>query len=182
LSGVCQTLSLVAAPVFGLLSDAFHTPTILLYASIISFIGYFGIFLLHSPTQSLVWLLVSIVGIGEIGMLISSLSLVTTSSVSASLELTDKTYESSSITLPSHLSRGSIAGMYSVCGSIGILIITLVGGYLFDEWNSVGPFFFLAMGHIVFTLITLFILWKDAYGSKKLGLPGIFQRKQKLHL
>lgn len=40
--------------------------------------------------------------------------------------------------------KGSIAGVYSLAGGIGILILTKVGGLMFDKVSSVAPFYMLA--------------------------------------
>lgn len=44
----------------------------------------------------------------------------------------------------SHL-KGSIAGMYSFVGGAGILLLTKLGGALFDSWTPGAPFFMLAI-------------------------------------
>ena len=38
--------------------------------------------------------------------------------------------------------RGSVIGIFNLTGAIGILVASLVGGYLFDYWRSAGPFIF----------------------------------------
>ncbi|EME48743.1 hypothetical protein DOTSEDRAFT_103922, partial [Dothistroma septosporum NZE10] len=41
--------------------------------------------------------------------------------------------------------KGSIAGMYSLAGGAGILILTKLGGALFDSWTTGAPFFLMAI-------------------------------------
>ena len=41
--------------------------------------------------------------------------------------------------------KGSIAGIYSLAGGAGILLLTKLGGYLFDEWSPSAPFYMLAL-------------------------------------
>lgn len=41
--------------------------------------------------------------------------------------------------------RGSVVGLFNVCGSVGILSIAAIGGVLFDAWMPGGPFVFVAM-------------------------------------
>ena len=36
--------------------------------------------------------------------------------------------------------RGSVIGTFSLCGAIGILFASKVGGWLFDNWMATGPF------------------------------------------
>ena len=44
----------------------------------------------------------------------------------------------------SHL-KGSIAGIYSLYGAVGILLLTKLGGFLFDTLSPVAPFYILAI-------------------------------------
>lgn len=45
--------------------------------------------------------------------------------------------------------RGSVSGAYSFCGTIGIIIISKVGGVLFDVWMKGAPFLLLGIGHCI---------------------------------
>ena len=38
--------------------------------------------------------------------------------------------------------RGSVIGVFTLTGAVGILIASVVGGYLFDHWLKTGPFVF----------------------------------------
>ncbi len=44
-----------------------------------------------------------------------------------------------------HRLKGSIAGVYSLAGGFGILLLTKLGGYLFDSQSPVAPFYVLAI-------------------------------------
>ena len=46
--------------------------------------------------------------------------------------------------LQNHL-KGSIAGVYSLAGGVGILLLTKVGGLLFDKVSPVAPFFMISV-------------------------------------
>lgn len=55
----------------------------------------------------------------------------------------------------SHL-KGSIAGVYSLCGGVGILILTKLGGQLFDQVSTGSPFFIMAgFNGLLFLMIIL---------------------------
>jgi MFS family permease len=41
--------------------------------------------------------------------------------------------------------RGSVVGVFTLSGAVGILIASVVGGYLFDHWMRTGPFVFFGM-------------------------------------
>ena len=124
--GIAQTCALVGAPLFGFLADRFESRRSipLLIASIVSFVAYFSMFFLTDPIGQAGWMypLLCLVGFGEIGMIVTSLCLVT----SAKLVQPDI--------------RGSVAGCYSLMGVLGLLVSTKVGGWLFDSWRYTAPF------------------------------------------
>lgn len=41
--------------------------------------------------------------------------------------------------------KGSVAGVYSWCGGAAILLLTKLGGYLFDVWSTGAPFYLMAI-------------------------------------
>lgn len=41
--------------------------------------------------------------------------------------------------------KGSVAGVYSWCGGAAILLLTKLGGYLFDSWSAGAPFYLMAI-------------------------------------
>ncbi|CAK7268347.1 hypothetical protein SEPCBS119000_003015 [Sporothrix epigloea] len=51
--------------------------------------------------------------------------------------------------------KGSIAGVYSWCGGAGILLLTKLGGYLFDHWSWGAPFYMMAIFNAVLLLASL---------------------------
>lgn len=55
--------------------------------------------------------------------------------------------------------RGSISGTYSFIGAFGIIIISKVGGVLFDKWNRDGPFLLLGIGHCLIALFSVVVLF-----------------------
>lgn len=64
----------------------------------------------------------------------------------------------------SHL-KGSIAGVYSFAGGAGILLLTKLGGALFDSWTPGAPFFLLAIFNAILVVAVLVVgggsaLWR----------------------
>lgn len=53
--------------------------------------------------------------------------------------------------------RGSIAGVYSLAGGLGILILTKAGGNMFDNVSQVAPFYMLALFNMML-LVTAMVL------------------------
>ncbi|KAI9203643.1 major facilitator superfamily domain-containing protein [Polychytrium aggregatum] len=148
LGGVAQTLALIGAPIFGWLSDRLYRPIVTMIASVIGFAGYFAMFLTTNPTSSAMYGVVCLVGLGEIGMIVSSLSLVTSKAVP-------------------HSVRGSVAGMYSLFGAVGILINSKLGGYLFDAWTEGSPFFVMSIGHAISFVVAIVVIFSDIRQLRK---------------
>ncbi|KAJ3275384.1 hypothetical protein HDV01_000676 [Terramyces sp. JEL0728] len=146
LSGVAQTFALIGAPIFGYLSDRVYRPIVLLIASVLAAIGYLLMSFQQNPTAGINFLYLFLVGFGEIGLIIVSLGLVTHTSVPVG-------------------SKGSVAGIASFSGALGILIISKFGGYLFDNWFPGAPFLLLAILHFIFISLSLIIIASQVVGN-----------------
>ena len=118
-----------------------------------------------------VFLLVTLIGISQIGAIVCSLGSlgrgvlqtdvvnVITSSDGEEQEILIETADGAGETAPlledpdalpeDTVSRvrlkGSIAGVYSLCGGAAILLLTKLGGYLFDSWSAGAPFYMMAV-------------------------------------
>lgn len=73
--------------------------------------------------------------------------------------------------LPSHPQsrdhlKGSIAGVYSLAGGVGILILTKVGGVMFDRVSPVAPFYMLALFNLSLILAGLFVRSVDYWRGR----------------
>jgi hypothetical protein len=53
--------------------------------------------------------------------------------------------------------KGSVAGVYSWCGGAAILLLTKLGGYLFDVWSTGAPFYLMAIFNGVLLLASVSI-------------------------
>ncbi|KAK5110905.1 hypothetical protein LTR62_005443 [Meristemomyces frigidus] len=73
----------------------------------------------------------------------------------------------------SHL-KGSIAGVYSFAGGAGILLLTKLGGALFDSWTEGAPFFLMAIFNAILFVAVLAIGGGKAFvrrqNARKSGL------------
>lgn len=160
LTGISQFIALVFAPVFGYLSQRYSRFNIpILIASMSGIIGYLGLAHLSSPeTKNIdgrggsptVFLIVSLIGISQIGAIVCSLGLLgqailhkghVDGAESAPLlpSLSGDRHSRSRVQL-----KGSIAGIYSLFGGAAILILTKLGGYLFDKVSTSAPFYIMA--------------------------------------
>lgn len=52
-------------------------------------------------------------------------------------------------------SRGALFGLFSLVGSLGVLVINKLGGYLFDEVSPKWPFLMTLIAFSAFTGLTL---------------------------
>lgn len=194
LTGTSQLVALLFAPVFGYLADRyrrFHVP--LLAASVSGIVGYVSFAKLESPETEgksgtpLVYAIVALLGISQIGCIVCSLGLLgrgisgledtdgsrilpdpvqsgqhespedqanstTIDTLTPTIFPGDGDHESTNLLChngsgnPSqnHL-KGSIAGIYSLGGGTGILLLTKLGGFLFDTKSPASPFYMLSL-------------------------------------
>lgn len=184
LTGVSQLIALLCAPLFGYLSDRYRRFNIpLLVASVFGIIGYTSFALLISPEvkniegrggSPVVFLIVALIGISQIGAIVCSLGLLGRGVLGAEggYNLSSQLPESRSapsrvlnddtetaplvgIAIPvsrSHL-KGSIAGVYSLSGGAAILLLTKLGGYLFDSLSPGAPFYMMAIFNAILLVV-----------------------------
>jgi len=182
LTGVSQLIALLCAPLFGYLSDRYRRFNIpLLVASLFGIVGYIAFAKLVSPEvkdvegrggSPIVFLIVSLIGISQIGAIVCSLGLLgrgvlgDEGGYNLSSQLQNTTahlanpeeralLDSSQPKIPSsrnHL-KGSIAGVYSLSGGAAILLLTKLGGYLFDSLSTGAPFYMMATFNAILLVI-----------------------------
>jgi hypothetical protein len=153
--------------------------------------GSFGIFFI-----------VALLGISQIGAIVCSLSLlakgietevpqkfdhfsIPASENCASNDGYTPNHEATTPLLPNHLRhirdgsssraalKGSIAGIYSLGGGAGILLLTKVGGLMFDKVDVGSPFFMMAIFNGVLFAVTLVSdigqAWKRKHNQHSFG-------------
>lgn len=88
--------------------------------------------------------LLCLIGLGEIGMIVTSLCLVTSNRL-VRAEI-----------------RGSVAGCYSLMGGLGILVSTEIGGILFDSWRETAPFLLMSLlGSVTMIGAAAVVTWES---------------------
>ncbi|CCH46501.1 putative glucose transporter HXT5 [Wickerhamomyces ciferrii] len=135
LVGICHTVSLVFAPIFGYLADKHGRKNSMILACVLGLVGSFGFAFLKNPKSATAIVFSCFFGAGEIGSILVSLSLCT-----------DK----------KRAHNGSISGVYSLIGGIGILLISKAGGFTADYWVG-GPFIILGSFQIITILFSLYV-------------------------
>jgi MFS family permease len=186
LTGISQLIALLCAPAFGYLSDRYRRFNIpLLVASVCGVAGYTAFAQLISPEvknvdgrggSPVVFLIVALIGISQIGAIVCSLGLLGRGvlgdeggyNLSAQLDqdgASNPALTSNPDTEPllnglseeypssrSHL-KGSVAGVYSLSGGGAILLLTKLGGYLFDNLSTGAPFYMMAIFNAVLLVV-----------------------------
>lgn len=186
LTGVSQLVALLCAPLFGYLSDRYRRFNIpLLVASMFGIAGYTAFAQLQSPElkdihgrggSPAVFLIVSMIGISQIGAIVCSLGLLGRGVLGdeGGYNLSGQLHDAQSGSgLPSndatetaplvtssqkrsgsraHL-KGSIAGVYSLSGGAAILLLTKLGGSLFDSLSTGAPFYMMAIFNAILLVV-----------------------------
>lgn len=160
MTGVCETVALIAAPIFGYLSSRSKRRGLpMMAASLAGIVGYplFATQFDPDPADKgkrvLAFLAVGLIGVSQIGAIVCSLAILSNGILSSPNEqgeaeghhgerqtLLHPPYSKAERTSLSNL-KGSVAGIYSFYGGAAILILTKVGGLLFDKLSVGAPFY-----------------------------------------
>jgi nitrate/nitrite transporter NarK len=161
LTGVSQLIALLCAPLFGYLSSRYSRSNLsLLLAAASGVAGYAAFGVIRDPDpkseqgSSGVFFIVALIGISQIGAIVCSLGLLA-HGVQEDDARTDGPVENDSESAPlmradespkvsRRAIKGSVAGIYSLSGGAGILLLTKGGGLLFDKADAGSPFFIMS--------------------------------------
>ncbi|KCV69703.1 hypothetical protein H696_04111 [Fonticula alba] len=147
ISGIAQTCALAFSLVAGWLSTRLDPVLSLLLQSMIAVVGYSAMAMLTDPTDTMALVFACVLGVGEIGIIVSAQALVTRRA-------------------PSGI-RGAVAGTYSLFGSVGILLCSKLGGYLYDVWRPSAPFaIFAFFNGLVVVCAGALSLYERVYGPR----------------
>ncbi|POR38741.1 Uncharacterized protein TPAR_01051 [Tolypocladium paradoxum] len=192
LTGVAQFLGLICAPLFGYLSGRTGWVNYsIVVATVFGMIGYLILPQLASPEfknldgrggHPIIFLVVALIGISQIGAIVCSLGSLGQGVLAVELPRSvrrepsiapdeDESAESEPLirisTEEDSVSRvrlkGSIAGVYSLCGGAAILILTKLGGALFDRLSNGAPFYMMAIFNGMLLVASLFMDASQAF-------------------
>ena len=188
LTGVAETVALIFAPIFGYWTAKVSRKELpLLVASVAGIIGYPLFANQFDPDNSntakrvTAFIAVALIGISQIGAIVCSLGTLSkgvlmgtpkSSSVDTSQEegndshideadplLTFTKQPKEEVSLSSL--KGSVAGVYSLYGGAAILILTKVGGLLFDKLSLAAPFYIMAIFNAMLMVVcAIASVWK----------------------
>ncbi|KAG6126668.1 hypothetical protein E4U38_006819 [Claviceps purpurea] len=212
LTGVAQLMGLLCAPVLGYLAGRrrgrVNYPIVV--ATVFGMVGYVLFPQLASPETknvdgrggtSAVFLVVTLMGISQIGAIVCSLGSLGQGVLAAAdsnpgvrwepsymsgdgdenessevpesqplMRPSNNEEESARLSVPAPISRvqlkGSIAGVYSLCGGAAILLLTKLGGVLFDSVSRGAPFYMMAVFNGGLLVASLCMDAAQAFGGR----------------
>ncbi len=118
--GITQGAALLWSPAFGFIGDRVNRLTLLIVGFLLAAIGYGWVSFLEDPAATASLPALVLLGVGLASTVLSSTLLLGQEA-------------------PVHL-RGSVFGLQSFCGALGILAISAGGGRLFDTVGPHAPF------------------------------------------
>ena len=149
LVAIVNVVPLPFAAVFGYINDQRNRVSGVIVATAVAAVGYLWFGSLASPLMEGPWYLSIalwagiVMGFGQVGSVIAGQTLI-------GQEADPKI-------------AGSTLGAFNFFGSIGTLVSSVLGGYLFDVWTNGGPFLMMGIGS---TLLLLFAIYVRArHGS-----------------
>jgi len=143
-SGMAQVFSLVFAVVSGYIASRTRDPLKGLAAFALFGVLAYGVSpAVSDPSAYSVYGVALMWGIAEISMIIFA-------QVAVAKELGEL-----------HGIQGAVAGAYSMAGSLGIITITYVGGWLFDVWIPQAPFVLMAIASGITAMVAICVMIVD---------------------
>ncbi len=137
LMGIVGGGGLLIAPFLGIMADRINRVSALMVGLLLNVIGYGLVFFVDDPTGVFIKIAAVTVGFGQVGGTITAQVLIQQHAI------------------PKF--RGSIIGLFSVCGAAGIMVTVFIGGKLFDAVSPNAAFLLLS-GFNLAVLILAIIL------------------------
>ena len=137
LFGIVQGSAMLWAPIFGWMADKVNRVTLVIIATILSIAGYGWMGFTPDPAMGgAAFGAAAMLGIGQASGILASQVLIAQEAPSAI--------------------RGAVIGMVGFFGALGILVISKIGGYTFDEWRPGSSFIIMAGANV---LLLAFAIW-----------------------
>jgi len=122
---ITQSAGLLCSPVLGFITDRINRVSGLAIGSFLGAVGYTSMWFVTNPADPAFLPLFILLGIGQTACNLSAQALV-------GQEAPKET-------------RGVIIGGFGICGTLGIIFSTWVGGIIFDLWSPSAPFVFVGI-------------------------------------
>ncbi|GIH97480.1 MFS transporter [Planobispora siamensis] len=118
--GIAQTVAMLGAPLVGWLGDRMRRQDVVILAQALAAVAYLSTLLVADPLGSGMMVVAVLIGLGEIAVITTAGPLLAQQAPAAV--------------------RGSAYGVQTLCGALGILVVSGLGGYLYDAWRPAAPF------------------------------------------
>jgi MFS family permease len=133
---VAQSVALVWPGVIAVPLDRMKRMNVLALCMGLGAIGYCSMIFVQNPLAAISLPLFALLGVGQISAFLGAQTVI-------AKEAPEET-------------RGSVIGVFNFCGAIGILVLSVIGGYLFD---GVGPWATFVMVGILNGVIAALAIW-----------------------
>jgi len=147
IGGLVQGVTLLWAPIFGIILDRYDRVSVMIFAMALAVIGYVGIGLTPDPTDPSAVPALIMLGIGEFSAIMVGQALV---AQEAPID-----------------NRGSVLGLFAFCGALGLLTLSLIGGNLFDNVGPGAPFILVGCVNGLIMLFAIYVRIKTGYRSPR---------------
>ncbi|MEV0581453.1 MFS transporter [Nonomuraea sp. NPDC050310] len=118
--GIAHTMALLVSPLLGWLGDRVKRQNLVIVAQLVAALSYLSTLLVSDPLGPAMIIVACLVGVGEIAG-INTAGPLLGQQVPAAV-------------------RGSAFGLHSLCGALGIMVVSMLGGWLYDVWIPAAPF------------------------------------------
>jgi MFS family permease len=138
---ISQSAALLWAPVIGPLIDRWNRVTALTISMGLASAGYLSLVLIGNPLDAWSTVFFVLLGIGQISAFLGSQSLIGQEAPKEA--------------------RGSVIGAFNISGAIGILLITMMGGRMFDVMSPKAPFLIVGMINLLVMGAGVFVRMRE---------------------
>lgn len=134
---ISQGAALLWAPLIGPFIDRWNRVTALVVCMGLASAGYLSLGLIGNPHEPSSIIFFILLGIGQISSFLGAQSLIGQEAPKAE--------------------RGSVIGMFNIFGALGILLITAIGGRLFDTVSPKAPFIVVGIANAIVMCAGLYV-------------------------
>jgi MFS family permease len=142
-AAIVSLSQLLWAPVWGWVLDRFDRVTVLAMAMLLAATAYIWVGFSADPLAAAFIPAAILLGIGEGSAILSGAGVIGQEA-------------------PEDI-RGSVLGLFNFAGSLGILTISLVGGFLFDAWMPGAPFVVVGLINGAIMVLAIWVRWRYGY-------------------
>jgi MFS family permease len=148
LSGYSQLVALASTGFFSVASEYIPKEWAVMVAGAVGAAGCIPFAFSIDPTSKLSLGFVILIAIGQYGMIISGMAMVAGDHVDRN-------------------DNAAISATYSFIGAVGIIIVSKVGGVLFDVWMKGAPFLLLGIGHLLIFVMSIAVYLHRFFVERK---------------